>query len=508
MPLYQQVLSNTKATARKDTLEGRECLVVPMVMLTEGVHAGSGGPLFYPKDELSKTPVTWNHKPVVVYHPTLNGEGVSACEKDVLETHKVGVILNTRWDDKLRAEAWLYEDALKRVDPRVLTAIENNQMMEVSTGLYTDNEELPGEWNTEKYTAIARNYRPDHLAILPDQIGACSVKDGAGLLRINTEKKDEKKDDKDKPESTVFTNTVKNAVLRAGCQLVNNELSFSKITSSLSSLLSSKYGKPGKYWDGWISDVFSDSVVFYGEDMKLYMIGYSATDSTVSLVGEAKEVSRVVEYKTKDGKAFVANSVEGSSLLSLVEKETAMPFDKKAHVTSLIGNGFEEKDRTWLEALADDNLAKILPKTTTTVQTNTVPVQTPAPTPVQTNTTPAPAPTLEQYIASAPPVLQEILQNGVQAHNDQKASLVKSIIANKANVFSEAFLNTKTIQELKGLASLAGASAQPVGNGMFLPGVQIPVANYAGLAGPIPTNNAAAGPQQHLPSPNWDDDAK
>lgn len=469
-----------------------------MVMMTEGVHAGSGGPLYYPKDELSKIPAIWNHKPVVVYHPTLNGEGVSACDKDVIESHKVGVILNTKWDDKLKAEAWLYEDSLKRVDPRVLAAIENNQMMEVSTGLFTDNEETAGEWNTEKYGAIARNYRPDHLAILPDQIGACSVKDGAGLLRINAEKKDEK----EQKESTVFTNTVKNAVVRAGLQLVNNELSFSKISSQLSSLLSSKYGKPGKYWDGWISDVFSSSVVFYSEDMKLHMIGYSTTDSSVSLVGEAKEVSRVVEYKTTDGKSFVANSVDGSLLLSLVEKENAMPFDKKAHVTSLIGNGFEEKDRVGLEALSDDLLSKILPKSTTAIQVNTTPV-VPAPVPVPTPAPQANLPqTLEQYIASAPPVLQEMLTNGIQAHNDQKAGLIKTITANKANLFSPEFLNTKSLQELKGLASLASAGQPTVtSNGMFRSDANVP--SYAGLAGPVPTNNAAT--VQHLPSPGWDD---
>lgn len=31
--------------------------------------------------------------------------------------------------------------------------------------------------------AVARNHRPDHLAILPDQVGACSLADGAGLIR-------------------------------------------------------------------------------------------------------------------------------------------------------------------------------------------------------------------------------------------------------------------------------------------------------------------------------------
>jgi hypothetical protein len=61
-------------------------------------------------------------------------------------------------------------------------------MMELSTGLYVDAELTPGDWKGEEYVAIARNLRSDHLAILPDKIGACSVADGAGLLRNEVRK--------------------------------------------------------------------------------------------------------------------------------------------------------------------------------------------------------------------------------------------------------------------------------------------------------------------------------
>lgn len=170
-------------------LEGKRYMVVPMAMLTEGVHAGSNGPLYYPRDELSKTPVVWNHKPIVVYHPEENGKGVSACLPHVIESRKVGLVMNTRFDNKLRAEAWLDEAKLKKVDQRVLNSIQKGEMVEVSTGLFTDNEKKDGEWGGEKYTHIARNYRPDHLAILPDRKGACSIADGAGLLQLNEEAK-------------------------------------------------------------------------------------------------------------------------------------------------------------------------------------------------------------------------------------------------------------------------------------------------------------------------------
>jgi len=160
-----------------------------MIMLLEGVHQGSGGPLYYPPEELSKTPVVWNHKPVVVYHPQVNGVGVSACMPDILTSRKIGVIMNTVFEDgKLKAEAWIDLDRAKAVDERIVSAIENKAVMELSTGLFTDNENVEGEWRGEKYIAIARNYRPDHLALLPDIKGACSIEDGAGFLRLNSQK--------------------------------------------------------------------------------------------------------------------------------------------------------------------------------------------------------------------------------------------------------------------------------------------------------------------------------
>lgn len=178
---------NTGSALRDEVLEGRSYCVAPMVMLTEGVHTGSQGALYYPKDELSKTPVVWNHKPIVVYHPEINGQGVSACSPEIVENQKVGIIFNTVFDGKLRAEAWFDKEKLPKVDNRIWEAIQKNEMVELSTGLFTDNTKTPGSWNGEAYDAIAKNYRPDHLAILPDRIGACSIADGAGLLQLNEE---------------------------------------------------------------------------------------------------------------------------------------------------------------------------------------------------------------------------------------------------------------------------------------------------------------------------------
>jgi len=190
--MLQKIKANLTGTVRNDTMEGRDYLVAPMIMIVEGVHAGNAGPLLYSKDELSKIPGIWNYKPIVVYHPEEHGQLRSACDPIVLSKRKVGVIMNTTFAETengpgLKAEAWLEKDRMDTVDERIGIAIENQEVMELSTGLFSDNESMDGEFKGKKYIAVVRNIRPDHLALLPDMRGACSVEDGAGFLRLNAE---------------------------------------------------------------------------------------------------------------------------------------------------------------------------------------------------------------------------------------------------------------------------------------------------------------------------------
>ena len=169
--------------ARTATLEGKTHYVVPMVMLTVGVHNGTNGPLLYPADELRASAQRWNGRPVVVYHPVFLSGG-SAGNPEVFNRQKVGTVFNARFDGKrLTAEAWIDQERVGLVDDRVHQTIIYNRQMEISTGVFTDNYEEAGVLNSEPYIAVARNYQPDHLALLPDQIGACSIADGCGLMR-------------------------------------------------------------------------------------------------------------------------------------------------------------------------------------------------------------------------------------------------------------------------------------------------------------------------------------
>lgn len=184
--LLQRLVVNFSGRVRRAKHQGRDYLVAPMVLINPGVLNGSKGALLYPPDEVAKNPRQWNGVPIVVYHPHRLGQPVSASAPGVLDSQGIGEVRNATSNGKLRAEGWFDAEKTRRVNPSVYNRLLKNEPIELSTGLYTDNEEQSGTFNGRQYEAIARNYRPDHLAILPDQVGACSVKDGCGVL-VNKE---------------------------------------------------------------------------------------------------------------------------------------------------------------------------------------------------------------------------------------------------------------------------------------------------------------------------------
>lgn len=166
----------------KKKRNNRDHIIVPVVMMVEGVHNGSHGEVLHPMDELGKIPESWNGIPIVINHPTQEGVPVSANDPDILEQVGVGNVFGTFVDGtKLKAKAWLDELKLQEISVDLYNKIMEGKELEVSLGVFTDDEEEEGEWRGEKYTRIAHNHRPDHLALLPECVGACSLVDGCGL---------------------------------------------------------------------------------------------------------------------------------------------------------------------------------------------------------------------------------------------------------------------------------------------------------------------------------------
>lgn len=176
------VVANLSGEVRRAKMHGREYLVAPLSMIVPGVLPGSKGPLLYPEDEVSKNPGAWNGIPIVVNHPMKDGMPVEARSPDILDKYQIGTVFNARYNGKLVAEGWFDVDRTRKTNIGIYQRLVNNEPQELSTGLYTDNEPFEGTWNGRDYKYIARNYRPDHLAILLTSRGACSIQDGCGVL--------------------------------------------------------------------------------------------------------------------------------------------------------------------------------------------------------------------------------------------------------------------------------------------------------------------------------------
>lgn len=181
----QRLIANFSGRAQRRTDEsGRSWLVAPVSMIVPGVLSGSKGPLHYPPNVVAQNAGRWGGIPLTLGHPSdvVTNAPLSASDRGVVDRLGLGVVRNDRFEGgKHRAEAWFDEEKTKRLAPNVYNALVEGRTMEVSTGLFTQEVERGGTYNGRSYTHEVMGYTPDHLAILPDQTGACSVRDGCGL---------------------------------------------------------------------------------------------------------------------------------------------------------------------------------------------------------------------------------------------------------------------------------------------------------------------------------------
>ena len=472
--MLQVITANFEGTTRFDKMEGKQFLVASMIMLVEGVHEGSGGPLFYPAKEIKNSVPFWNAKPVVVYHPQRNGKFISACDPDILTNHGVGLIMNTKVgkveveiDKKkvkltaLKAEAWIDVDRANAVDDRIMEAVDNNEMMELSTGLVMNCDNEEGEWNDEEYIATVSNFHPDHLALLPDIQGACSIKDGAGFLRLNEAKDGFVLDVSSlgKKERKCF---LKNKVLFVKMfnhdiiKTISNEISFDDTRQRLQSILREKFPDEDYIW---IEDVFDDYVV-YEKSAKLYKQEYEDVDGSISFKGIPAVVVKETNYVISNRK---------DSIMSKKKK-----VKKEDVVNGLIANEatlWEEEDKEDLMAMELSVLERMIPvekeEEEDTTVANKKKEQEAVTNAANKGAEEANAEnkdgedkdkkpqTADEYIKNAPKEIQSMLRNGMDSYTTEKAKVIAFITENERCTFTKEQLEAKELSELKTLAELA-----------------------------------------------------
>jgi hypothetical protein len=161
--------------ARKMSFAGNDVLVVPVVMLKTDVPMNKA---LTPEDEVF--PPAWNGIPVTLGHPQ-NGR-MTANTPEMYEKYKVGNLFNTKLDgNKLKGELYIETKAVEKLSPQLHALLNTDTPIQVSTGFFCYDEPSTGEINGREYEFITRNVKPDHLAILLNEEGACNWDDGCGI---------------------------------------------------------------------------------------------------------------------------------------------------------------------------------------------------------------------------------------------------------------------------------------------------------------------------------------
>lgn len=482
-------LETNASLVRREVFEGREHLVAPVVMLVEGVHRN----LYYPSNEISIAPDLWNGIPVTINHPMERGVPISATDPKVIETSAVGRIFNTHWDGKLRAEAWI--DLAKAMEkaPEVLRVINEGGKLEVSTGLYTDADGIPGVWNQESYSATVSNYHPNHLALLPGGQGACNWADGCGIRLNQTAEGALLDPEKGVNVSSKFnlltilatseqTEVLRKAAVEGGFRM--NEESFDDIREALQRAIQQL---DSAIWFHRVEEVFASDFVYeacenapspIGGGKEIYFRrSYKMDDATGEAIlgDDAREVEEVKSWVPSQASgAYGAPTVmTAGAVVRAGQEEESKPMDRNEAITKLIEcecSRFVANDRPFLETLTEDQLkaALELPAVEPPKKEEPKPAE-PVVSDHKIEFKPPVQPTAltaDEYVAQAPAAVAGVLRRALAREQAEKDALVGALVANQRNRFPEEALRQKDIEELKALTDLAAITV-----------------NYAGQAG-------------------------
>lgn len=331
------LLSNISlnATARREMLDGVEHLVVPAIAIREGVLNN----ILYPAADLAEFVEAWNGVPVPVRHPMKDGAAVTANAVEFEQTVNIGRFYNVKFEEgAIRGEIWINIDKATRLGfADIVESLESGEVMEVSTGLHAFTRPEVGNFNGTPYANVISSIRPDHLALLPDEEGACSVKQGCGAMRNNC---GGKKDCKcTKPEKGNILNRLK------GWFGLNKDVSFDAKRTAISKALRDRFAHDTDSWT-YIVDVFDKYFIYeYGSD--IFKLDYTFDKATISatLGNDPVKVKTEVSYvpilanrenKTENMKPEHKVALVSALALALVaNKADAVTEDKKASLAAL-----------------------------------------------------------------------------------------------------------------------------------------------------------------------------
>lgn len=477
---------------REETIDGKTYGVAPVTILAEGVHQGISAPgvaaprSLYPSaffEALRPQLSSIDGIAVTCNHPQTESELVSARSAEGMR-FVVGYIANSRVENnKLKAEAYIDLDALAAISPDALEALRNGEPMNVSWGGWPETTESTGAWHNEDYDEIVSNARFDHLALLPNDRGACSWDDGCGVRAAQQAKKSEEskmnpivafiagllfgaKETVNEAEARVtalinakgspFKEENRKALMELPEKFLRVlEASFDEIRTQLWGFIN---GLDSPEFINFLEDPYEGYFIYRSErrsgmagtsSTTLYKRSYSVDASTnkVVVADDAVEVIKKIEYVP----------VGSSTANSTHHKESAV---KEQLIAALIAHDrtpFTEDDRAYLTGLAECRL-KVMTEKLDKPAATPVAATTPAAAPAE----PKKEPTLQEYIAAAPKEIGTALQALIDREKATKEAVIDKIVAMEGCPFKKEELADKDLSELTKIAALAGVKTDPV----------------------------------------------
>jgi hypothetical protein len=433
--LFTNKVQITSLAAKSVVLGEQEYKVYPCVLLVEGVHHGIGAdPVYYPPQVIQESVARWNNVPVTIGHPVVNGEHVM-CNHDgtIRQRFQVGYVNNARYEaGKLKADLYLHIGQVQQKIPELFGYLEGGGELEVSTGLLAGEDGVAGSWNSEEYAASVLEIIPDHLALLPGSVGACSWEDGCGV-RVNSKAK----------IHSPFVNELS----------IDRKLS--KIYKYLDSLDQWNESK-GEYDKLHYSEAIYDSYFIYEEKSQdgttvLLKQNYSfnETDELI-LEGEKAIVIKNITYEVK------MNKEESKMKESKNNEEKKCCPEKVKALISNENNAFTETDKEWLEGMTEDQLEKL-------VANYEVIENTEVDQPVD----------LAAFLETAPAPIKAMLNEGLAELDSKRKTLIDSILAHEGTKFTADQLKPMETGMLVNIAAMIPKKQEesyPAGNyGMTFP---------------------------------------
>lgn len=187
--------SDVRREIRSVDGEKRPYLVAPSTFVREGVLNDA----LVSWDELLTSAQGWNGEPVTAGHPEdARGNYVSANSLDTIGT-KIGDARNVSSDsDRTALDGEIWVDERRAYDrggrasriAETLAAWANSESDEnadepeplgISVGYHYVADDRAGTYDGEPYNERHRDIIPDHIALLIDEQGACSIEDGCGV---------------------------------------------------------------------------------------------------------------------------------------------------------------------------------------------------------------------------------------------------------------------------------------------------------------------------------------